>query len=53
MRNKEWVKEFKGGAWLSNHGKTEDNPEAKGIGFLIHPFIIQSGIYHNEWATNR
>ena len=42
MRNKEsrgGIEELKGGAWLYmyNNGKTEDNPEAKGVGFLIHP----------------
>ena len=31
------IEELKGGAWLYNYGKTEDNPEAKGVGFLIHP----------------
>ena len=28
--------ELPGGIWLYNHGKTEDNKKAKGIGFLIH-----------------
>ena len=31
------MEELKGGAWLYIHSKTEDNPEAKGVGFLIHP----------------
>ena len=33
------IEKLTGGAWLYNHGKTEDNPEAKGVGFLIHPKV--------------
>ncbi|XP_072022386.1 craniofacial development protein 2-like [Amphiura filiformis] len=36
-REGEGVVELQGGAWLYNQGKTEDNKDAKGIGFLIHP----------------
>lgn len=36
-RDGEGVVELQGGAWLFNKGKTEDNKDAKGIGFLIHP----------------
>ena len=28
--------ELKGGSWLYNQGRTEDNKSAKGVGFLIH-----------------
>ena len=28
--------ELKGGSWLYNQGKTPDNKNAKGVGFLIH-----------------
>lgn len=29
--------ELENGSWLFNRGKTEDNRDAKGVGFLIHP----------------
>ena len=32
----EGLTELKGGAWLYNRGKTEEDNSAKGIGFLIH-----------------
>ena len=35
-REGEGIEELTGGAWLYNMGKTEENKEAKGIGFLIH-----------------
>ena len=35
------IEEVKGGAWLYNHGKTEEDPDARGIGFLIHPKITK------------
>ncbi len=36
-RERECITDLKGGTWLYNYEKTEDNTSAKGIGFLIHP----------------
>ncbi|XP_072048653.1 uncharacterized protein [Amphiura filiformis] len=48
----EGIEELKGGAWLYNHGKTEDNRNAKGIGFMIHPkfkdYIREIKYYSNR-----
>ena len=41
-REGEGITELKGGTWLYNYGKTEDNTSAKGIGFLIHPKYLLS-----------
>ena len=35
-RRGEGLIEVKGGSWLYNQGRTEDNKSAKGVGFLIH-----------------
>eukprot|EP00057_Strongylocentrotus_purpuratus_P009229 XP_011663703.1 PREDICTED: uncharacterized protein LOC105438068 [Strongylocentrotus purpuratus] len=35
-RQGEGLTELKGGTWLYNRGKTDDDKNAKGIGFLIH-----------------
>jgi exonuclease III len=51
-RKGEGITELKGGAWLYNNGKTEDNTDAKGIGFLIHPkftdYIKEIKCYSNR-----
>ncbi|XP_072041043.1 craniofacial development protein 2-like [Amphiura filiformis] len=48
----EGIEELKGGVWLYNHGKTEDNRNAKGIGFMIHPkfkdYIREIKYYSNR-----
>ena len=35
------IEELQGGIWLYNHGKSEEDKDAKGIGFLIHPRITK------------
>ena len=35
----ERLSEIRGGYWMYEIGKTEDNPDAKGLAFLIHPKI--------------
>ena len=38
-RKGEGLSEIRAGYWIYEIGKTEDNPNAKGFGFLIHPQI--------------
>ena len=38
-REGQGIEELQGGAWLYNHGKTDEDKEATGIGFLLHPRI--------------
>ena len=40
-REGQGIEELQGGIWLYNHGKTEEDKDAKGIGFLIHPRITK------------
>ena len=49
------IEELQGGIWLSNHGKTEENKDAKVIGFLIHPkttdYVKEVKSYSNRLVT--
>ena len=36
-RKGEGLSEIRGGHWMYEIGKTEDNPDAKGLAFLTHP----------------
>ena len=36
-RKGEGLSKIKGGCWVYEIGKTEDNPDAKGLALLIHP----------------
>ena len=36
-RKVEGLSEIRGGYWMYEMGKTEDNHDAKGLAFLIHP----------------
>jgi endonuclease/exonuclease/phosphatase family metal-dependent hydrolase len=51
-REEEGLIELKGGSWLFNHGKTEDNKDARGVGFLIHTkfkdFVKEVKSYSNR-----
>ncbi len=38
-RGGQGIEELQGGIWLYNNGRTDDDKEAKGIGFLIHSRI--------------
>ena len=38
-RKGEELSEIRAGNWMYEIGKTEDNPDAKGLAFLIHPNI--------------
>ena len=39
-RKEKGLSEIRGGYWMYEIGKTEDNPDAKGLAFLIHPKLI-------------
>ena len=54
-RRGEGLTELKGGTWLYNRGKTEDDKNAKGIGFLIHnkfkDYVKEVKSYSNRVAA--
>ncbi|XP_072046970.1 craniofacial development protein 2-like [Amphiura filiformis] len=54
-REGQGIVELQGGMWLYNHGKTEEDTEAKGIGFLVHPkltdYVTEIKSYSNRVAA--
>ena len=47
------MSEIRGGYWLYEISKTEDNPDAKGLAFLIHPKTKDCVTDFNTYYLNR